>query len=1165
MANGSEVQLIYAGANSAIDPPNSTGQPTGDDTIIGTCAIGDGGYDDGLGFFSCNNAWSGSCNTNQYIYVRAFNNTINNATYFGNSYLRLYSCPPDTSVNLDFMVTNKDNSLVTNIQFAYSPTAVELISFNATGIVGGIKLDWATGTEIRNLGFNIYRSTVNSGGDKPRPYDGYVRINKYLIAGLGTSALGSGYEYVDYDVEPGTAYFYILEDVEFNGATKSHGPVSAASLYVPGTVSNPVINPTVNAPGGSNGGGNQDQYPPVYWDPAPGSQPPANGGMSLADGNKLVLKFPGLAGDTSRWKLLPFEYVVAIPDCGQVKLGSVQATDTRQTAANVEEIFGQQKEEWNLTQGKLNSQGLGRLLPGKNNKLKSPLARISDTGYLRGQRIAVIKVNPVQPGSGAGWFQVSETIEIELVFGQCRETVSIPGSDLLGSIYEGLGRHSRWRGLRRSFPLGTVLNYLGGEAQWKLITASGQAVKLGITEDGICRVPLNDLGKLGLRANGIRVFYEGKEIPVEITAPDESSDRDIQKRLSRWQRGSTAENLELRFAGRKPDSKYTSTSVYWIIPDRRMGLTLPRVSATPAAGLPSLGETTQVQLLEENRYYFANMPGGDLADHWYWDSLVADEAKDFALEIPDPVPDAEGEINLSVIGLLDDPAIEKENHLRVELNRVSIGEMTWGGRGEISASFPIPAGIMAESGNTLNLVLAGDTGAGNNVILLNSIEITYLRALSGKSGKIRFQVPGTANVEITGFAGEDILVYRLGARANQARLVDLEISSLDSGYLARFRAEAGEYLALNGSGMVAPTSVKRDVPSQLKRESNEADLIIVGPQAFQEDLLPLVSARMQEGLRVSLVDVEDVYDEFNYGELDPRAIRDFLSYAYHNWTAPPPAFVLLAGDASYDFKDYMGTGKTGVIPAPQVTTDYLEFTGPSDNWYACVDGADEVPDLAIGRLPARTPSELKAMVAKILARQGKPLAGEEVLLSADNDDPVFEQGMEAAAAILTPGFDITRAYLGSLGLETTRQMILNSLQQGVGIFEYAGHSAIDIYAQEDIFGVDELSYLSGNGKTFLAAALGCLSGYFDVPYLESLGEEMVRLPGGGAFAGLFSSGFTYPEQQIQLNNSFLRSILAGERLGSSFLKAKLEEAQNGGSRDILRSYHLFGDPSARLE
>src|SRR5690606_37399074 len=63
---------------------------------------------------------------------------------------------------------------------------------------------------------------------------------------------------------------------------------------------------------------------------------------------------------------------------------------------------------------------------------------------------------------------------------------------------------------------------------------------------------------------------------------------------------------------------------------------------------------------------------------------------------------------------------------------------------------------------------------------------------------------------------------------------------------------------------------------------------------------PLAEFHRGRGLEVALVDVQDIYDEFNHGVLSPYAIRDFISHAYHHWQSPRPRFVLLVGDASWE-------------------------------------------------------------------------------------------------------------------------------------------------------------------------------------------------------------------------------------------------------------------------
>ncbi|HEY7697256.1 MAG TPA: hypothetical protein VIE88_02520, partial [Vicinamibacteria bacterium] len=99
------------------------------------------------------------------------------------------------------------------------PTAVSLESFSATPRDSAVDLSWTTGSELRNLGFLLYRSTASEG-----PWE---KITPSVIPGLGSSPAGASYSYRDSGLENGTTYFYLLEDIETTGNTERHGPVSA--------------------------------------------------------------------------------------------------------------------------------------------------------------------------------------------------------------------------------------------------------------------------------------------------------------------------------------------------------------------------------------------------------------------------------------------------------------------------------------------------------------------------------------------------------------------------------------------------------------------------------------------------------------------------------------------------------------------------------------------------------------------------------------------------------------------------------------------------------------------------------------------------------------------------------------------------------------------------
>jgi hypothetical protein len=96
------------------------------------------------------------------------------------------------------------------------------------------------------------------------------------------------------------------------------------------------------------------------------------------------------------------------------------------------------------------------------------------------------------------------------------------------------------------------------------------------------------------------------------------------------------------------------------------------------------------------------------------------------------------------------------------------------------------------------------------------------------------------------------------------------------------------------------------------------------------------------------VAIEDVYDEFGYGEAHPEAVKAFLEYAFHSWERAP-RYVVLLGDATYDFKNSLGTGTLNRVPPIIIRDTYLWTV--SDPEYAFVNGSDLLPDFALGRLP----------------------------------------------------------------------------------------------------------------------------------------------------------------------------------------------------------------------
>jgi len=104
----------------------------------------------------------------------------------------------------------------------FNPTVVKMKEFSARGYDDLVAITWETGAEIDNLGFHLYRAESRAGE--------YVRITDRPILVLGANPTGGRYLFVDRTVENGKIYYYKLEDIDFSGASKFHGPVEARAV-----------------------------------------------------------------------------------------------------------------------------------------------------------------------------------------------------------------------------------------------------------------------------------------------------------------------------------------------------------------------------------------------------------------------------------------------------------------------------------------------------------------------------------------------------------------------------------------------------------------------------------------------------------------------------------------------------------------------------------------------------------------------------------------------------------------------------------------------------------------------------------------------------------------------------------------------------------------------
>lgn len=112
-------------------------------------------------------------------------------------------------------------------EISLQPTAIKLEGVGATGYDQGQFIEWSTGHEVNNLGFNIYRE---EGGKR-------TRLNQQLLAGSAlvageSNALTAGKNYAFWDGATASkqAVEYWLEEISLDGESTFHGPVVAKAV-----------------------------------------------------------------------------------------------------------------------------------------------------------------------------------------------------------------------------------------------------------------------------------------------------------------------------------------------------------------------------------------------------------------------------------------------------------------------------------------------------------------------------------------------------------------------------------------------------------------------------------------------------------------------------------------------------------------------------------------------------------------------------------------------------------------------------------------------------------------------------------------------------------------------------------------------------------------------
>jgi hypothetical protein len=537
------------------------------------------------------------------------------------------------------------------------------------------------------------------------------------------------------------------------------------------------------------------------------------------------------------------------------------------------------------------------------------------------------------------------------------------------------------------------------------------------------------------------------------------------------------------------------------------------------------------------------------------------------------------------------------HELEIHLNGTLVDTAVWDGTDHYIHELEIPSSVFAGQDDELALKVkkrkypeSGDLVV--DVVLLNWIELEYRHQPRVLDEQLRLALAdpeGPRSIRIAGRGEGPVDLYRsdgVRVRSESGMLV----STIPDG--------VSEFSVLRPQAAAEPDEVVFDHPSDLKRPDRQADYIMITHRSLKEGADRLARFHRGRGLTVEVVDVQDIYDEFNHGIVAPRAIKDFLELAHAEWSSPAPRFVLLVGDASWDFKNttaddsnyadwtyrpgenrkFWKNRSTSYAEDAELnhrnlvpTSSYLTTEGhaASDTWFVCFDDGDMLPDMAIGRIPVATPEELGEVVDKTIAFASAPPVGpwRRNLLFLANESVGFQRRSDKIADEYSRrGYVPTRIYPHPTepANEHHTRRILEVFDAGVYAVHFIGHGGRyiwrtgppDLAKNHDLFTLEHLDDLAPNDRLPIILSLTCYSAPFDHPTADSIGEKLLRVSESGAIAVFAASWRNSPSPRM--GELLLAELTTpGNTIGEAVMRAKREFP----NQVLIQTYNLLGDPA----
>jgi len=473
---------------------------------------------------------------------------------------------------------------------------------------------------------------------------------------------------------------------------------------------------------------------------------------------------------------------------------------------------------------------------------------------------------------------------------------------------------------------------------------------------------------------------------------------------------------------------------------------------------------------------------------------------------------------------------------------------------------------------------------------LRSLELNFMHKLVLSTGQMAFRsVPGSNPGWISEFdltaGSQPVTVWDVSDPAAVK-----SIGTSQSNNLVVFSTHTDslrEFTAFDGSAFYSVQSFTK-IDTQDLHSTGNPDLVIVTHPDFINQANTLANFHQQhDNMNVLVTTPDKIYNEFSSGAQDITAIRDFIKMIYDRSGKSAPRYLLMFGDASYDYKDRL-VSNTNFVP----TYESVESLDPiysyvTDDYFGLMDdnegqGSQGALDIGVGRFPIQTADQADAVVKKVIHYSSNSDSVKSdwrnmICFVADDWDDHYHEQMADGIAIYDSAYNIDKIYLGAYGRISTpgglrypevNDAINRRVAKGALVMNYIGHGGVLGWAHARVLEIPAIKSWSNfdNMPVFLTAT--CEFSYFDDPAFISAGEDVFLNPGGGGIALLTTTRPTYADGNGRLaqgfyNHAFVKTNGKYPTLGDLIMDSKVDAGGDTGDANT-RKFVLLGDPALQM-